>query len=239
MRALVLSGGGLFGAWQAGAWGVLADRMSPDLIVGASIGSLNGYLIASGITPQELRDRWLDSSLARFTDLHSNIRRMMVALQAEYSVCGYRHQAATHEAQNLSRFRNHLAAPGRILRAALVLPQSAHRIALVFRWRPAWRAPSVGCCWLGATSLIGLQGIAASPSWWLRSAGAGLPRRGRAQSSGASGIRFTRSAWAAIGLGERHGPMEAKQHRTLAEQGADDARRCNRKTFSLLNWFEA
>jgi predicted acylesterase/phospholipase RssA len=46
MLALVLSGGGLFGAWQAGAWSALAGRLQPDLVVGASVWSLNGYLIA-------------------------------------------------------------------------------------------------------------------------------------------------------------------------------------------------
>ena len=77
MRALVLSGGGLFGAWQAGAWSALAGRISPDLIVGASVGSLNGYVIASGATPDELRAMWLDPAFARFADLDSNIRKMM------------------------------------------------------------------------------------------------------------------------------------------------------------------
>src|SRR5580704_9122717 len=77
MLALVLSGGGLFGAWQAGAWSVLAGRIAPDLIVGASVGSLNGYLIASGATPEELAAMWLDPAFGRFADLPSNIRRMM------------------------------------------------------------------------------------------------------------------------------------------------------------------
>jgi NTE family protein len=75
--ALVLSGGGLSGAWQAGAWSVLSERMPFDLIVGVSVGSLNGYLMASGITPEELRQRWLTPDLARFTRLPANIRRMM------------------------------------------------------------------------------------------------------------------------------------------------------------------
>ena len=57
--ALVLSGGGMFGAWQAGAWRALAGRFAPDLIVGASVGSLNGYAIAGGATPDELAEFWL------------------------------------------------------------------------------------------------------------------------------------------------------------------------------------
>lgn len=57
-NALVLSGGGLFGAWQAGAWSVLAGRFQPDLVVGCSIGALNGWLIASGMAPEELVRMW-------------------------------------------------------------------------------------------------------------------------------------------------------------------------------------
>src|SRR6187549_1474157 len=61
MRALVLSGGGLWGAWQAGAWSVLAEEFKPDLIVGASIGSINGYMLASGVSPAALMERWRDA----------------------------------------------------------------------------------------------------------------------------------------------------------------------------------
>jgi NTE family protein len=76
-RALVLSGGGLFGAWQAGAWRALADRMQPDLIVGASVGSLNGYAIAGGATPQELAEFWLQPASADFSKLPDTIRALM------------------------------------------------------------------------------------------------------------------------------------------------------------------
>lgn len=57
-RALVLSAGGMFGSYQAGAWEVLADVFKPDIVVGASVGSLNGYLIASGVPPAQLVSRW-------------------------------------------------------------------------------------------------------------------------------------------------------------------------------------
>jgi predicted acylesterase/phospholipase RssA len=76
MRALVLSGGGLFGAWQAGAWAALAGRFQPDLIVGASVGSLNGYAIACGDTPEALREMWLRSSLCDFSKLHTHLQEM-------------------------------------------------------------------------------------------------------------------------------------------------------------------
>ena len=60
MKCLVLSGGGMYGAYQAGAWKALADVFRPDLIVGTSIGALNGWAIAGGCQPEELIDRWLN-----------------------------------------------------------------------------------------------------------------------------------------------------------------------------------
>ena len=74
MRALVLSGGGMFGAWQAGAWSVLAAEFQPDLIVGASVGSLNGYAIACGLTPAMLRELWLREDFASIHRLEASLR---------------------------------------------------------------------------------------------------------------------------------------------------------------------
>jgi NTE family protein len=59
MTALVLSAGGMYGAYQAGAWKALADVFHPDLIVGASIGAITGWAIAGGCNPDELVERWL------------------------------------------------------------------------------------------------------------------------------------------------------------------------------------
>jgi predicted acylesterase/phospholipase RssA len=58
-KALVLSAGGMFGAYQAGAWEALAENFQPDIVVGASIGCLNGWAIAGGCDPAELSSRWL------------------------------------------------------------------------------------------------------------------------------------------------------------------------------------
>ena len=52
----------MFGAYQAGAWKALRRIFSPDIVVGASVGSLNGWLIAGGVTGEELIERWLDPS---------------------------------------------------------------------------------------------------------------------------------------------------------------------------------
>lgn len=64
MTALVLSAGGMFGAYQAGAWKALADVFRPDLVVGASIGAVTGWAIAGGCDPDELIDRWLNLEAA-------------------------------------------------------------------------------------------------------------------------------------------------------------------------------
>jgi len=65
-RGLVLSGGGFFGAFQAGAYEALGQF---DCIAGASAGALNGWAIASGMPPAELQSLWLraaDSARAGF-----------------------------------------------------------------------------------------------------------------------------------------------------------------------------
>jgi predicted acylesterase/phospholipase RssA len=59
MRALVLSGGAAFGAYQAGAWAALdAAGWSPDLVVGASIGAVNGFALSRGASVSELCELW-------------------------------------------------------------------------------------------------------------------------------------------------------------------------------------
>jgi len=64
MNALVLSAGGMYGAYQAGAWKAIADIFQPDLIVGASIGAVNGWAIAGGCHPDDLIERWLNLDAA-------------------------------------------------------------------------------------------------------------------------------------------------------------------------------
>ena len=64
MTALVLSAGGLWAAWEVGAWRVLREHFRPDLIVGASAGAFNGLAIAGGATPEDLEREWLDPTMA-------------------------------------------------------------------------------------------------------------------------------------------------------------------------------
>jgi predicted acylesterase/phospholipase RssA len=167
MRALVLSGGGLFGAWQAGAWSVLADRIHPDLIVGASVGALNGYVIASGGTPEELRSMWLDPAFAHFADLPSNIRRMMAryTLRMPFAI------TATELPRMKPRIFRDSEITWRHLAASCALPFALPQVRIGAHWYsdggllgalPLWAAAE-----LGATQLIGLQALPQPPSWWL------------------------------------------------------------------------
>ena len=55
----------------------MAPRFQPDLIVGASVGSLNGYAIACGATPEALREMWLDKDLATIERLEDNLQKLV------------------------------------------------------------------------------------------------------------------------------------------------------------------
>lgn len=58
-RALILCGGGARGAMEVGFFQAISELgLSFDLIVASSVGALNGALIASGLSPAELADRW-------------------------------------------------------------------------------------------------------------------------------------------------------------------------------------
>ena len=50
----------MFGAYQVGAWKALSREISPDIVVGTSVGALNGWYIAGGAAPEELERDWLD-----------------------------------------------------------------------------------------------------------------------------------------------------------------------------------
>jgi NTE family protein len=55
---LVLGGGGQFGAWQAGFCLALEGRLPIRAVLGASIGAVNGWAVASGVPAAEWAARW-------------------------------------------------------------------------------------------------------------------------------------------------------------------------------------
>jgi NTE family protein len=54
----------MFGAYQAGAWNVLSERFRPDMVVGTSVGALNGWAIAGGCSAAALVAMWRDPATA-------------------------------------------------------------------------------------------------------------------------------------------------------------------------------
>ncbi len=58
-RALVLSGGGGRGSYQAGVWAWLEERAwKPELVVGSSVGAINGAAIVSGMSAERIKELW-------------------------------------------------------------------------------------------------------------------------------------------------------------------------------------
>jgi predicted acylesterase/phospholipase RssA len=78
----------MFGAWQVGAWRALSERFQPDLVVGASVGSLNGYAIAGGATAGDLSAFWLQPDLMQFRHLPVTIQTLMrrYPLRSDFAV---------------------------------------------------------------------------------------------------------------------------------------------------------
>lgn len=164
MKALVLSGGGLFGAWQAGAWSTLSREFEPDLIVGASIGSLNGYLIACGVGPEELVGLWKDPAFRRLDDLHGMLQR----LTDRYTLRRPMAVAVTDILTLKARvYRDHQIT-WRHLAASCAVPPVYAPVRVDGRWYtdggvrdplPQWAAVE-----LGATRIEGLQVMGRFPS---------------------------------------------------------------------------
>lgn len=85
MRAFVLGGGGNRGAYEVGMLEALAERaIAPDLVVGTSIGAINGAAFAGDPTldgAHRLVDRWLDVESDNPFEL-SLLRTAAVALRS-------------------------------------------------------------------------------------------------------------------------------------------------------------
>jgi NTE family protein len=63
MTALVLCGGGSRGAVEAGLYRALVERgVRIDLVIGTSVGAINGAAIAAGLSPDVLARLWRDLS---------------------------------------------------------------------------------------------------------------------------------------------------------------------------------
>jgi NTE family protein len=165
-RALVFSGGGMFGSWQAGVWRGLAARLgcAPDLVVGASVGSLNGYAIASGATPDELCGFWRTPEIGRFCDLPATIRTLMerASPAVEYALT----------VTDLARMKPRIVRDGDVtwkhLAASCAIPGLLPQQRIGGRWYsdggllnplPVWAAVE-----LGATRILAVHALPEIPS---------------------------------------------------------------------------
>jgi NTE family protein len=169
MRALVLSGGGLFGAWQAGAWSEAAKSFTPDLIVGCSVGSLNGYAIAAGASPGDLFAFWRDRERASFDHLRANLERLtQQRLRRPFALT----------VTDMFRLQPRIFRDGEItwrhLAASCAVPLALPPVRIDGRWYldggllnplPVWAAVD-----LGATEILAFDVLREFPAAWLRPA---------------------------------------------------------------------
>lgn len=182
--ALILSAGGMFGAYQAGAWKVLSQHFEPDVVIGISVGAVNGRAIAGACPPQELIERWMDpqtASLMQFrmpmNPLHGfmdprPLQRLLDEMCARYPL---RVPFATVVVDAL-RLKAHLisgaALTPRHLGAACAIPGAFPLVRLDGKYyadggllgaMPLWPASD-----LGVTRVIGVNCLAVAPSPLLR-----------------------------------------------------------------------
>ena len=158
----------MFGAWQAGAWRSLAPRFKPDLVVGASVGSLNGYAIAAGWSAAELCHWWLRPGVASFQNLPKIVHGLIDArpLELEYAVA----------LVDLLRMKPRTVSGTGIrpehLLASCAVPLASFPQRIDGRWYvdggllnplPVWAAVE-----LGATRIIALNALPEIPSALLR-----------------------------------------------------------------------
>jgi len=169
MKALVLSGGGLFGAWQAGAWSVLSEQFEPDLVVGASVGSLNGYAIACGASCEELCGMWREREFRDFGRLHQNLQ----LLTSRYSLRRPFALTVTDIWPLRVRVYRDKEITWRHLAASCALPLVLPQVRLNGRWSTDGglleALPISTAVALGATEIVGLHVLRPFPSMVLGS----------------------------------------------------------------------
>jgi predicted acylesterase/phospholipase RssA len=156
----------MFGAWQAGVWREMASRLAcpPDLIVGASVGSLNGYAIAGGASPDELCGFWRTPEIGRFRDLPATIRVLMDRhpLRIEYAL------TLTDLAKMKPRIIRGADVTWKHLAASCAIPGLLPQQRIGGRWYsdggllnplPVWAAVE-----LGATQILAIHALPEIPS---------------------------------------------------------------------------
>lgn len=158
----------MFGAWQAGAWRSLARRFKPDLVVGASVGSLNGYAIAARWSAADLCHWWQRPGVVSFQNLPKIVHGLMDvrSLELEYAVVLVDMLRLKPRTVSVPGIR-----PEHLL-ASCAVPLAALPRRIDGRWYidggllnplPVWAAVE-----LGATRILALNALPEFPSALLR-----------------------------------------------------------------------
>jgi NTE family protein len=158
----------MFGAWQAGAWAALAPGWQPELIVGASVGSLNGYAIASGADPVMLSELWRRRPGKKFGEFSADL----CALVDRYRPSVDFALVATDLLRMKARIFRGREVDWRHLAASCAVPLVYRPMRIEERLYvdggllnplPVWAAVE-----LGATEILALHALPEIPSWWLK-----------------------------------------------------------------------
>jgi NTE family protein len=239
--ALVLSAGGMFGAYQAGAWGEIAARFQPDLVVGASAGALNGWAIAGRCPPDELIRRWKDPSSSAFLKPQSPLRwwrglfddvsfsnhvRELFSSFTPQIPCGI---VITDLLRRSARLISSPAITWQHLAASAAIPIALPPVRVDGRWYvdggllnllPIWAAAE-----MGATRVVAVHALPLLPSRLLR-AGARLLRffSPRISPPGSLEVILIQPA-SSLGTLKESVRWNRENIQCWIEQGAEDARR--------------
>jgi NTE family protein len=181
--ALVLSAGGMFGAYQAGAYKAIAKLAPPDIVVGASVGALNGFVIAGGCSPDHLIDRWLDPAAGDTLRLFPNhgwrngwFDPAPLRAQAEGICCDFRPRlpfgVVTIELPGLhARLFQYPNVTAAHLQATCSIPLFLPSVRIggkryvdggLFEKIPVWAALE-----MGATRIIAIDSMPKVEKWWM------------------------------------------------------------------------
>ena len=186
--ALVLSAGGMFGAYQAGAYRTIAEVDPPDIVVGASVGALNGWAIASGCDPEELIDRWRDPAAGETLTLFPKYGYLDLLTRGWFDPAPLRKQAESLCCQyqpripfgvvvmELPGFHPRLVQHPHVrpihLQATCSIPLFLPSVKIdgkryldggIYEKLPIWAALQ-----MGATRIIAIDSLPKVGKWWLR-----------------------------------------------------------------------
>ena len=180
--ALVLSAGGMFGAYQAGVWKALAPVWQPDMVVGASAGALNGWAIAGGCTPEELIAFWLDPRMEALMRPRMRLPIFDAAplIESAQALCS-RYRPRVRYALTLveiPRLRPRLVRGDEVtwrhLVASCAVPCGFAPVRIDGKWYadggvlgalPVWAAEE-----MGADAAVAVDALVLMPSHWIRMA---------------------------------------------------------------------